>query len=126
MKNEDIELLTEEPTKEEKAITKKYKLARKKIKFKKNSKISYCIEELENTHNIKYNDKSGVKNDDQYKWKDCTIYKILTNENFSGEKLDFKEVKGLSGGTQRGYRGRAFRVYISSRAGRDCTCGGSN
>ena len=39
MKNEDIELLTEEPTKEEKAITKKYKLARKKIKLKKNSKI---------------------------------------------------------------------------------------
>ena len=26
-------------------------------KVKKNSKISYCIEELENTHNIKYNDK---------------------------------------------------------------------
>lgn len=26
-----------------------------------------------------------------------TVYKILTNENFSGEKLDFKEVKGLSG-----------------------------
>ena len=41
MNNEDqnIELLTEEPTKEEKAITKKYKWARKKIKLKKNSKI---------------------------------------------------------------------------------------
>jgi len=26
-------------------------------KIKKNSKISYCIEELENNHNIKYNDK---------------------------------------------------------------------
>ena len=37
MNNEDqnIELLTEEPTKEEKAITKKYKWARKKIKLKK-------------------------------------------------------------------------------------------
>ena len=41
MNNEDqnIELLTEEPTKEEKAITKKYKWARKKIELKKNSKI---------------------------------------------------------------------------------------
>ena len=41
MNNEDqnIELLTEEPTKEEKAITKKYKWARKKIKLKQNSKI---------------------------------------------------------------------------------------
>ena len=43
MNNEDqnIELLTEEPTKEEKAITKKYKWARKKIKLKKNSKILF-------------------------------------------------------------------------------------
>lgn len=43
MNNDDqnIELLTEEPTKEEKAITKKYKKARKKIKLKKNSKILF-------------------------------------------------------------------------------------
>lgn len=37
--NQDIELLTEAPTKEEKKLTKKYKLARKKIKLKKNSLI---------------------------------------------------------------------------------------
>lgn len=41
MKNDDqnIELLTEEPTKEEKAITKKYNRAKNKIKLKKHSKI---------------------------------------------------------------------------------------
>lgn len=39
---------------------------------------------------IKYNDKSSVKNDDQYKWKDCTIYKIITNEEYTGKIINRK------------------------------------
>ena len=39
---------------------------------------------------IKYNDKSSVKNEDQYKWKDCTIYKILTNEEYLGKIINRK------------------------------------
>lgn len=40
--------------------------------------------------NIKYNDKSSFKNEDQYKWKDCTIYKILTNEEYLGKVINRK------------------------------------
>ena len=40
--------------------------------------------------NIKYNDKSGVKNDNQYKWKNCTIYKIITNEEYTGKIINRK------------------------------------
>lgn len=39
---------------------------------------------------IKYNDKCSVKNEDQYKWKDCTIYKILTNEEYLGKIINRK------------------------------------
>ncbi len=39
---------------------------------------------------IKYNDKSSVKNEEQYKWKDCTIYKILTNEEYLGKIINRK------------------------------------
>ena len=43
MKNDDqnIELLTEKPTKEEKAITRKYRWAKNKLKLKKNRKIIF-------------------------------------------------------------------------------------
>lgn len=41
---------------------------------------------------IKYNDKSSVKNEDQYKWKDCTIYKILTNEEYLGKIINRKHL----------------------------------
>lgn len=40
--------------------------------------------------NNKYNDKSGVENDDQYKWKNCTIYKIITNEEYTGKIINRK------------------------------------
>ncbi len=41
---------------------------------------------------IKYNDKSSVKNEDQYKWKDSTIYKIITNEEYTGKIINRKYI----------------------------------
>ncbi len=38
---------------------------------------------------IKYNDKSSY-NGHKYKWKDCTIYKILTNEEYTGKIINRK------------------------------------
>lgn len=41
---------------------------------------------------IKYNDKSSFKNPqkDIYEWKDCTIYKILSNEEYTGRIINRK------------------------------------
>lgn len=36
---------------------------------------------------IKYNDQSSLT-DHKYKWKDCTIYKILTNEEYTGKIIN--------------------------------------
>lgn len=41
---------------------------------------------------IKYNDKSSVKNENQYKWKDCQIYKILNNEEYLGKIINRKYI----------------------------------
>ena len=40
---------------------------------------------------IKYNDKSSLTNH-KYKWKDCTIYKILTNEEYTGKIINRKHL----------------------------------
>lgn len=38
---------------------------------------------------IKYNDQSSLT-DHKYKWKDCTIYKIITNEEYTGKVINRK------------------------------------
>lgn len=38
---------------------------------------------------IKYNDQSSLT-EHKYKWKDCTIYKILTNEEYTGKIINRK------------------------------------
>lgn len=38
---------------------------------------------------IKYNDQSSLP-EHKYKWKDCTIYKILTNEGYTGKIINRK------------------------------------
>lgn len=38
---------------------------------------------------IKYNDQSSLT-EHKYKWKDCTIYKILTNEGYTGKVINRK------------------------------------
>lgn len=38
---------------------------------------------------IKYNDQSSFT-EQKYKWKDCTIYKILTNEEYTGKIINRK------------------------------------
>lgn len=38
---------------------------------------------------IKYNDQSSLT-EHKYKWKDCTIYKILTNEGYTGKIINRK------------------------------------
>ena len=38
---------------------------------------------------IKYNDQSSLT-DHKYKWKDCTIYKIITNEGYTGKIINRK------------------------------------
>lgn len=40
---------------------------------------------------IKYNDKSSYTGH-KYKWKDCTIYKILTNEEYTGKIINRKHL----------------------------------
>ena len=41
---------------------------------------------------IKYNDKCALRKSqkDIYKWRDCTIYKILTNEGYTGRIINRK------------------------------------
>lgn len=40
---------------------------------------------------IKYNDQSSLT-EHKYKWKDCTIYKILTNEEYTGKIINRKYI----------------------------------
>ena len=41
---------------------------------------------------VKYNDKSSLRKSQEnvYKWRDCTIYKILTNEEYTGKIINRK------------------------------------
>ena len=40
---------------------------------------------------IKYNDQSSLT-EHKYKWKDCTIYKIITNEEYTGKIINRKYI----------------------------------
>ena len=63
-----------------------YKMAWAKALVESSNMYLYS---LSDTIEIKYNDQSSLT-EHKYKWKDCTIYKILTNEEYTGKIINRK------------------------------------